>query len=440
MKNYVIYINDHSGSMQGAKANAAIKDYNANIAAVVGAATREMLDTVVSVTAIGLPSKHGFATNVQRQVMVSNPHVLKAVTSWPTPGSTPLYDALVDTVKYHQELPDAGSEDVSFLVIITTDGEEYGSLVYSKSEVKDTIRKLQDTGRWTFVARVDRGSAHRMTALGIPADNVQEWDGNSAESLAKTTAATTAATDAYFTARATGSTASRSSNTFYANAAAVNTAALVDVSAKTSVYQVGQDQMGMLIKDFILTKRMEYLIGAAFYQLTKTESRVSPTKLILIREKATGKVFAGPDARKMLGLDTVNNARLHPGDHGQYEIYIQSESWNRKLVAGSLVLYWTEKGRPMTQADIDKYAPVVPVVLQGLPVAPTNKPTPSPIPVAKKVPDLNYINGKQVLGTFDTREDGRQHGRRLNPIRYVQDITDFPGMALHNGARWFLFV
>jgi hypothetical protein len=433
MKNYIGFVNDHSGSMGGQLAIAAAADYNAISGAIVKAATTEMQDTIVSVVDIG-------GRGSTREVTFSNPHVLKPIARWNASGGTPLYQGLLDLIKLHETAPDLNKEEVSFVIFTTTDGEaNYDDASTYKPQVKAKIAELARTGRWTFVFRVPRGARRQVDDLGVPSENIQEWD-TTTEGMKVSTVQTQAAVTQFYTARSAGA---KSSNTFYAQAAAVDTSKLVDISPKVSVYQVGQGQMGILIRDFILTKRMEYLLGAAFYQLTKTESRVSPTKLILIREKSTGKVYAGNDARKMIGLDTVNNARLHPGDHGQYEIYIQSESWNRKLVEGSLVLYWAEQGRPMTQADFDKYAgqanvAAAPAVLQGLPVAPTNKPTPSPIPVAKKVIDLSYVNGKKVFGVYDTREQARVAGQ-TRPRRYVQDIKDFPGMALEGGKRWFLF-
>ena len=52
MKNYIIYVNDHSGSMNGLR-KAAVDDYNKNIEAVVNAANTERMDTVVSVIGFG---------------------------------------------------------------------------------------------------------------------------------------------------------------------------------------------------------------------------------------------------------------------------------------------------------------------------------------------------------------------------------------------------
>ena len=131
MKNYIGFVNDHSGSMQGL-ARAAILDYNANIAAVKDAATREMLDTVVSVVGIGLKNPAEYACQVLRQVVISNPHVLKPIFAWPTPGGTPLYDGIGSMIELFQSLPDINSPDVSVLIVVTTDGEEAHSTKYSK--------------------------------------------------------------------------------------------------------------------------------------------------------------------------------------------------------------------------------------------------------------------------------------------------------------------
>ena len=76
MKNYVGFAKDHSGSMH-ALTKAAIKDYNANITATKNAASQEMLDTVVSVVGFGYN-----VNAVRREVVISNPHVLKPITEW----------------------------------------------------------------------------------------------------------------------------------------------------------------------------------------------------------------------------------------------------------------------------------------------------------------------------------------------------------------------
>lgn len=377
-KNYVGFANDHSSSMSGL-VTAAIRDYNNNIAAITGAATRNTLDTIVSVV--------GFSGSVERQIVNSNPHVLKPMASWKAGGMTALYDAVGELINLFKSMPDYSNPNVSFLVLATTDGDENSSRTWSQGSLAREIKALQATGRWTFVLRVPEGQKHRVSGLGIPEGNIQEWN-TTAAGMEKSTTATTAAFDNFYATRAAGKT---SSNVFYADATAVDTSKLLDVSSKVKLYVVEDWENGNQIRDFILRRRTRYLKGAAFYQLTKTEPRVGPNKMLAVRDRTTGAIFAGKEARMMLGLSSVDNIRLHPGDHGNYDLFIQSESVNRKLVAGTGVLYWEELGVPFTQEEIDRFngtaAPAAPkpAVVQLPAVAPTNKPTPSPLKPTPKV-------------------------------------------------------
>lgn len=384
MKNYIGFVNDHSGSMIPL-ANAATKDYNTTITAIKDAASREMLDTVVSVVGIGL------GAGVERQVVISNPHVLKPVTSWPCPGGTPLYDGIADIIDLFKSLPDASNANVSFLIIVTTDGEEAHSRKHNLASIKRLIAEVQDTGRYTIVFRVPKGARGTVSNLGVPAGNIQEWE-TTVAGMAASTQATTAAVDTYFATRSAGA---KSSNVFYASGTGISATAvaatLKDIQNDVSLYVVPTHLNGVEIRQFILTKRMAYLKGAAFYQLTKTEPRVSETKLIAIRNRNTGAIYSGKEARILIGLPTSGNARVHPAGSGDFDIFIQSESTNRKLVGGTGVMYWEAIGKPFGPDD-EAYlkpkaaVPVAPAVVVLPSVAPTNKPTKSPIPVTKAVP------------------------------------------------------
>lgn len=431
MKNYVGFVNDHSGSMSSL-VHAAVKDYNANISATKNAASAEMLDTVVSVVGV---SGHG----VERQVTVSNPHVLKPLTSWKAAGGTPLYRGILDIINLHDTLPDIMKDDVSVLLMITTDGEATDTNL--RQQLMTAIDQKTKTGRWTFVFRVPVGQRHSVQGLGVPSANIQEWD-TSVEGMERSSVQTQAAMTQFYATRSAGA---KGSNTFYTTTAAVDTSKLADISKKVSLYIVPDHQDGIMVRDFILTKRMEYLIGGAFYQLTKTEARVSPSKLLLIRDRKTGAVYAGTEARSMLGLDTVNNARIHPNHgNGNYDIFIQSESVNRKLVKGTGVLYWEEKGRPVTTADLQYLQPKAPVApaVPVLPAAPaTGKPTPSPIAkTAKSRINGNYVDGVPVQW-FKTREQGRNFcrstGKLLKDIELVVNNEVAPTGP--NGERWFVY-
>lgn len=431
-KTYVGWVNDHSGSM-AMLATAARDDFNANMSTVKNAATAEMLDTVVSVFGIG-----GYG--VDRQVVVSNPHVLEPVTTWRASGGTPLFSGTLELIKMFESLPDANESHVNFLIRLTTDGEDTSG---AEAALAAKIAEKQRLGNWTFTARIPRNGRRYLNGLNIPAGNITEWDTTEA-GLRAATAQDEVATRSFFAATKSGA---KSSSVFYTNAAAVNTQALKDISAETTLYINGQkseDFDGIEIKDFILARRQQYLVGAAFYQLVKLEARVQPNKLILIREKSTGKVYAGAEARKMIGLDTVNNARVHPQHGGaDIDIFIQSTSTNRKIGTGHGVLYLPSHGRPMTQADLDKYAkaPVAAPVAPKLAEAPApGQSTKSTIPVTPKpATHAAQVNGKFVLQHYATREQARQAGRAYSPAKFVQDISDFPGNALPFGRRWFLF-
>jgi hypothetical protein len=245
--------------------------------------------------------------------------------------------------------------------------------------------------------------------------------------MAESTAATTVAMNGYFTARAAGV---KSSSVFYANATTVNVSNLTDISKEVSLYVVPQEDSGIQIRDFILRHRMEYLKGSAFYQLTKTEPRVSHTKMIAIRDRNTGKIYAGKEARDMIGLPNDRNARLHPGDHGNYDLFIQSESVNRKLVGGTGVLYWKAIGKPFTEADLAYLKPKADPVVQLPAVAPTNKPTPSPLKPTKIVHG-ETLNGR-LVEYFSSREKARASGL---PVQDAQKL----GLMLVAKTRWFVY-
>lgn len=430
MKNYITFVNDHSGSMAHL-ARAAAKDYNSMIDAVKNAASREMLDTVVSVVGVGFGPR---GTSTKRQVVISNPHVLKPISNWSTEGGTPLFDGIHDAIDLMESLPDYNSPDVSFLLSVTTDGQEEHSTKNNRTVLANRIHQLQASGRWTLVFRVPQGGRRHLQGLNIPYENIQEWETSEA-GMKVATAATTRAMDTYYSARAQGAT---SSTVFYANAQSVNTAALVDITKDVSLYVVPDNLNGIEIRDFILKHRMEYLKGAAFYQLTKTEARVQPSKLIAVRDRTTGKIYSGNEARNMLGLSTVNNIRLHPGDHGNFDIFIQSESVNRKLVGGTGVIYYPKIGKPFASDDpalqYGKPKTDITGVVQ-LPAVPvSNKPTPSPIPKAPRPSTWEY-NGKPVK-FFKTRDGARDEARLVRKSVYDAKAVGFNGAP----ERWFIVV
>jgi hypothetical protein len=438
-KTHFIFVDDHSGSMDHL-VNAAIADKNAIISTVVEEASAKKLNTVVSVVQVGVASCNAFAVPAKAEALATtrtyrsdwpnvlhwsaNPHVLAPVTKWPTPGQTPLWDGITLGVLSALAAPDAQGPDQAFVLFVTTDGEDNASRVPPES-LRRLLAEVSASGNWTFAFRVPRGKERMLDCLSLPQGAVQVWD-TTVQGMASSTKVSKAAVSSYMASRASGV---RGSNAFYAQAAGISRSGLTEINPGAySLYVVGQDEMGKEILPFILSKRMSMHIGAAFYQLTKTEARVTPDKKFVLREKKTGKVFEG-DVRAALGLPTVSNVRLHPGDHGEWDIFIQSHSTNRQLVAGTGVLYIPAYGeRPVTEADVQKYAKKPQATSQGAPVKladvpPTSRPTPSPVKAATTPAAPAKVWAK-------TRQDARKEARRTQ-----QRVVDH-GPTAPAGQRW----
>lgn len=343
MKQYIGISRDHSASMRGI-GPAAMDDYNQNIAAIKTASVREDIDTIVSVVECGA----GIRGEVRRAVVNSGVSMLKKLTTYVTDGSgTPLFDSVLELISILEKVPDAEDRDVSFLVMAITDGGENASKPGAANRLRDKLLELQGTDRWTFVFRVPFGNKASLTRLGIPAGNIQEWDGVSEKSIRETSVITTRSVSNYFTARSTGV---RGTDKFYADLAGVSPkqvkGSMTNISGEVRIFPVGRFNDGDQIRDFVQSKTGYAMpLGSAFYQLSKLEKAVQSYKLIVIRDLNSGAVYAGQSARDLLNLPTQGTISLTPGNHGNYDIYIQSTSVNRKLVGGTNVLYWENATR-----------------------------------------------------------------------------------------------
>lgn len=118
---------------------------------------------------------------------------------------------------------------------------------------------------------------------------------------------------------------------------------LVPVSVgRFQVLPVAKDQS---IKAFVQKSGAVFRMGRGFYQLSKPE-KISQHKEIVLEEKRTGDMYTGHAARTILGLDPrakdtlVNPSSPHTaGVLREYNVFIQSNSYNRKLVAPTRFLY-----------------------------------------------------------------------------------------------------
>ena len=95
------------------------------------------------------------------------------------------------------------------------------------------------------------------------------------------------------------------------------------------------------IKPFVLRQGVTFKTGRGFYQFTKSEM-IQEKKEVVLRNKVTGDMFTGPEARNYIGLPFGKRGQIRPHYFEDYEVYVQSTSVNRKLVGGTKFLYENE--------------------------------------------------------------------------------------------------
>jgi hypothetical protein len=335
---YIGVVRDHSASMTRV-VKGAIADYNLTIDGIKDSVLNEGQNARVTVVECGVGS---YAKVVLKEHGVPVGRVAP-LSSYPTSGNrTPLWDSVKKAIEACRQAAvdnhDDEHEGTAYLLMVITDGQDNTSAT-TASQMSREIKSLQETGRWTFVFRVPVGYKRALVSLGIPDGNIIEWE-QTTKALETSTRATVAAVQSFFKGRSAGV---KSSNSFYANAANLTESEvkqnLTDITRGVKTAFVSPRENGVSIKDFCLDKFGDFTPGAALYQLTKAET-VQDHKTIVIRELSSGKFYTGPSARQLLGLPRDGNIRVIPANtHGRFDIFVQSTSFNRKLVGGTEVVY-----------------------------------------------------------------------------------------------------
>lgn len=329
--NFVGFSLDMSGSM-GHVVESARKDYNDNLNTIKGESIKNGQQTYISVMkcGVGRPAGNELIHEVVDSYRV-NP--MNSFDYRADGSSTPLFDSVMGLIDSFEARTDVNNINASYLLMVVTDGEDNSSRT-SAHELSRRIRALQATDRWTFVFRVPRGYKNSLINLGIPADNILEWE-LSSKGMEKSSQATTQAVGNFYASRAAGMTSSVS---FYANLNADDSTikkSLTDITPSVRILPVTQSWE---IRPFVEHHGESYVKGNAFYQLTKPED-LQDYKEIIVQDKIDGKTYGGNDARSLLGLPDYGTIRLRPGNTGHYDVFVQSTSVNRKLLPNTRLLY-----------------------------------------------------------------------------------------------------
>lgn len=199
-RQYIGISRDHSGSMAHL-ASYAQKDYNDLLNSIKNASTVQNIPTWLSVVECGRPET---PVNVEKVNVPIN--TVQPMYIYPVGGNTPLFDSIGKLIETLESTPDAHDPEVSFLVMVITDGEENASIIWRNS-LNEKIAQLQRTNRWSFTFRVPKGYAVPLsTTFGVPRNNIIEWE-QTIEGITKSSVYTMNSMETFYAGRAMGATA-----------------------------------------------------------------------------------------------------------------------------------------------------------------------------------------------------------------------------------------
>ena len=245
-------------------------------------------------------------------------------------GQTALIDA---TLKAHEDLTKTAVlyGDHAFLLYVLTDGQENASRPGAVGRLQATLKSLTDV--WTVACLVPSQSAKfTVTKYGFPAGNVAVWDASSEAGMREAGETMRTATANYMNSRAAG--VKSTTGLFTMDASTVNHKTVAQhLKEITTGIEILPVKAFTDITTFITkTHKRTFRQGKYYFPLIKPE-KVGPQKNVVVRHKISGKVFGGPEVRTLLGLPD-HEIRIKPGINAEYDVFVQSTSTNRNLIAG----------------------------------------------------------------------------------------------------------
>lgn len=325
--NHITFVLDKSSSMARLR-NDVVRVFDAQIAKL--AQQSKSLDQETRVTV--------YLFNGETTCLVYDKDVLRLPSLknlYETSGGTALIDATLLAIDELGETAQLHG-DHAFLIYVLTDGEENrsanGTAVLSKK-----IKSLPEN--WTLAALVpNQLGVHDAKKFGFPANNIAVWS-TTGVGLEDAGDVVSNATQSFMTSRTLGVRGTKtlfSLDTTGLNKAAVKNS--LDALSPTSFMVLPVAREGSVIKDFVESwTKVPYVVGSTYHQLVKSET-VQPYKQICIQEKLTGKVYSGDNARNLIGLPAGMTVKVCPANNTVFNIFLQSTSVNRKLVAGTNVI------------------------------------------------------------------------------------------------------
>jgi hypothetical protein len=247
--------------------------------------------------------------------------------------------ALLDATMKSQKDLETTSQlygDHAFLTFVMTDGQENKSRNYRASDLSRHLAGADENWSIGFLVPDSSGVVY-MERLGVLRDSIAVWDTASAAGVAQAASAIMDATDTFMTNRSKGVRGTR--GVFSTGVDAVNkqTVKSTLTPLRKSKYDLFYVHAKSRIDETVQSHGLSYRAGMAYYQLTKKET-IQATKNVIVVDKRTGEAYGGPEGRHLVGLPDGKSVDVSPQSNPQYDIFVQSTSFNRNLLPNTRLL------------------------------------------------------------------------------------------------------
>lgn len=254
-----------------------------------------------------------------------------------TDSSTSLIDAAVESITELRLTPEKYG-DHAFLTYVITDGYENSSQ-RSGSELSKMLQKIPDN--WTVACLVpDAHSKASAENFGFLSENIALWDCTD-KGISAVSTLIQKTTDNFMIGRSKGIRKMTGGVFVKVDLANIDKKE-VQSNLKRIPFSdlwIGDVNADAPIQVFVENVvKAPFVKGKGFYMLMKTET-VQSYKEVCIRDKRNGNVYHGVEARKLIGLPDNADCKVKPEAIGDYDVYVQSTSNNRKLIKGTKFLY-----------------------------------------------------------------------------------------------------
>jgi len=323
--NNIVFVIDASGSMSSLT-DAVIKVFDGQIQYLATRSTELGQETRVTI--------YFFDTAVECCVYDTDVLRLPSIKEKYMPsGSTALIDGVCRALYDLEKKPQLYGDTANLLFCISDGGENA-----SKTKSAEMAQKIASMpNNWTLCCLVpDQICAFEAKKFGFPNQNVVIWD-TSAAGLHKAGDSIKAATEAFMLNHAKG--IKGSTNLFQVDMSNVTAATVAQTLQEIDVntYTIYEAQADQSIKAFVEEKTGAPFVKGACYELCKKEL-IQSYKKIFIKDKSANKLYGGDNSRTLLKMPLNQDIEVKPSDFGNFLIFVESTSLNRKIISGTSVL------------------------------------------------------------------------------------------------------